>query len=65
MIRVLLGPFRAALAALRQPPAGVLPEGPATVKPYCGPDDRSQSETLRRIRPLVEAANKRARRGRL
>ncbi|MGW1146604.1 hypothetical protein ACWD6I_16445 [Streptomyces sp. NPDC002454] len=44
-------------------PAEPEPAAPADPVPYTGPDDRSHSPTMERIRPIVEEENRRARWG--
>ncbi|ARF73527.1 hypothetical protein B7C62_15575 [Kitasatospora albolonga] len=62
---------RFSLKALRAmvPSFGKLRSGTSSERPdasgqYRGPDDRSQSDTMRRLRPLVADENRRAREGR-
>ncbi|MYR92763.1 MULTISPECIES: hypothetical protein [unclassified Streptomyces] len=52
----------AALERLRLNDHPLLFEEPE-VQPYAGPDDRSQSDVMRRLRPQVETANEHARWG--
>ncbi|MEW2191199.1 hypothetical protein [Streptomyces microflavus] len=55
----------AALFQLRQSTRSPLFEQTEKPPRYNGPDDRSQSDVMRRLRPLVKAENARPRGGRL